>query len=113
MTNRELSHRLRLALASITYILAGVFDYFMTLEGIITGRNEEGNPIIQVYIDRLGLQKGLLFYKLFMSILIVIGAIVLDIAYEKKSRGSKPLRLSLYLLYFGAIATLLAGLSWW
>lgn len=113
MANKNLNHWLRLALASITYILAGVFDYFMTLEGLTTGRNEEGNPVIRVYIEHLGLQKGLLFYKLFMSTLIIIGAIILDIAYEKKSRSSKPLPLSLYLLYFGAIATLLAGLSWW
>jgi hypothetical protein len=103
----------RLAIACITYVLANVFDCIMTVEGITTGRHQEGNPIVQYYINYFGLEHGLLFYKSLMCILIILAAIILDFAYNKKARSSRPLRLPLYLLYFGAFATLLGGLSWW
>lgn len=89
MVNGGLRYWVRLLVACIAYILANVFDYVMTLEGITTGRNVEGNPIIQLYIDHLGLQKGLLFYKSLMCILIIMGTIVLDFAYIKKTKGNK------------------------
>ena len=113
MINSGLRYWLRLTIACIIYILANAFDYFMTAEGITMGRNEEGNPIIQLYINYFGLWEGLLFYKSLMCILIILATIILDFAYIKKAGSAKSLRLSLCLLYFGAFATLLGGLSWW
>jgi hypothetical protein len=110
----KISHYwLRITVACIAYIFANVFDYFMTVEGIKSGRNQEGNPIIQHYIDYFGLQNGVLFYKSLMCILIILATLILDVAYSKKAKSSKPIPLSLYFLYFGSFATILAGISWW
>lgn len=111
--NQKTDYWLRIIVACIIYTMANVFDYFMTVYGIIIrGKEQEANPIIKSYMSYFGLQNGILIYKLLMCILIIIAVIVLDFIYNKKSKKPKPLYLSLYLLYIGSILAILAGFSW-
>ena len=68
----------QIIVASLLFILGNLIDYILTVYGISNRLYEEGNPIIQGYIDYFGLEKGLLLFKALMGGLIISGVIVFD-----------------------------------
>jgi hypothetical protein len=95
---------MQIRFAILAYIIAGVFDYTLTTYGLTNTGVGEGNPIAQCYIDIFGPQIGLLVFKLFMISFVVFGAILINHKY-----GSK---IAKFILYGGAIITLLGGGLW-
>ncbi|MGB9596076.1 MAG: DUF5658 family protein [Candidatus Poribacteria bacterium] len=101
-------HYRQLILAILVYILAHIFDYIITLQGLTNTSGEEANPFAQKYMDFFGLHKGLLIFKLQMIIIVMIAAFGIEHLYRNK--GSK-IR-SEYILTIGAIFTFLGGSLW-
>ena len=95
-------------LASLTYITAHIFDYLLTIRGLKTTAIAEGNPIIRGYMDFFGMEAGLLGYKLFICIGLIIGLKAIDLARrERKTRIRAE-----SILYGGAVLTTSGGALW-
>lgn len=105
----ESSYWPRIAVACSVYFLVNVFDYIMTINGILSQKSEEGNPIIQKYIDYYGLLKGVLFHKFIMCGMVILGVIIfsLRIKYDEKNN-----LISENILYWGSVLTLIAVAMW-
>lgn len=101
-------HYRQLILAIFVYILAHVFDYIITLQGLVNTSGKEANPFAQKYMDFFGLHKGLLIFKLQMIIIVISAAFGIEHIY--RSKGSK-IR-SDYILIIGVILTFLGGSLW-
>ena len=98
----------QIAAASLAYIAAHIVDYFFTLHGLTRNASQEANPVVQGYIDCFGVEKGLMICKSLMSVAIILGVVVTQLAYNKK--GTK-VKLE-YVLYAGSILTFLGGVLW-
>ena len=94
--------------ASLVYMTAHVVDYLFTVHGIAVNASQEANPLVKVYMDYFGVERGLMICKSLMSTIIIFGVIVTHIACSKE--GNK-IRVE-YVLYGGAILTLLGGALW-
>jgi len=101
-------HYKQLILASLTYILAHVFDYILTLHGLTKTNGEEANPFAQRYIDSFGLHLGLLIFKLQMIFIVIIAAIGIEYVYRNRQSKIR----SDYILTVGAILTFIGGSLW-
>jgi len=99
----------RIIFACFIYIISNAYDYYMTVTGIINGRSQEGNPIIQQYIDFFGLHNGILFYKLIMCSIIIFCVMIFSLIYEYEE---KKRLIPEYILYSGSIMTLIAVVMW-
>jgi hypothetical protein len=89
-----------------------MIDYSLTASGIRETGYSEGNPIIQWYIDRLGIEGGLLGYKLIVCVAIIAGMKAVDLTL-KKEKGKSRIRLKVeHILYGGAILTTSGGALW-
>lgn len=99
---------LNFILASLTYLVAHVIDYFFTVSGIRYTATGEGNPIIQGYIDHFGLVRGLLGYKALICIAIIAGLKAVDLAQKENKLKVK----AEHILYGGAILTTSGGALW-
>jgi len=100
----------RIALACSVYGLANVFDYIMTVNGIMAKKSPEGNPLIQKYIDHFGLLSGVLIHKLVMFAIVVSGVILISLRYNDDERENSLLPESL--LYWGSAITFVAVALW-
>ncbi|MDQ1317336.1 MAG: two-component system, OmpR family, alkaline phosphatase synthesis response regulator PhoP [Candidatus Poribacteria bacterium] len=99
----------RIMLACFIYIVSNAFDYYMTVFGIINRKAQEGNIIIQQYINFFGLHNGVLIYKIFMCSLIILAIIIFSLIYEYK--GKKRI-IPECILYSGSFITLIAVTMW-
>jgi hypothetical protein len=108
MVKRMFLNNLEFMLASLTYMAAHVSDYLLTITGIRRTAITEGNPVIQGYIDLLGLENGLIIGKLLICCGVICGAKIISIAYKRKETKIKAESI----LYAGAILTTLGGLLW-
>lgn len=99
---------LRIIVASLTFVLANLIDYRLTIYGMTHTRFPEANPVIRGYMALFGVTKGLLIYKVLMVVMIVLAVITLDLVYRKKGLR----RIPEYVLYPGAILTTLASSLW-
>jgi hypothetical protein len=99
----------RIILACSVFFLANILDYGVTVYGIINRKSQEGNPIIQKYIDYFGLEKGVLFHKLIIFNIIMFCVILLGFLYEREE--SKKL-IPEYILYWGSLTTFIAVAIW-
>jgi hypothetical protein len=99
---------LRIIVACLVFVAANAIDYLMTVSGIINSKFQEGNPVIQGYIDHFGLYNGVLIYKLLICNFILLGMLILKFKYKKEARKFKPE----YILYFGSIFMLFGGMLW-
>ena len=108
MIKRIFSSNTDFVKASLAYIIANVIDYLLTVRSILGPMLKDGNPIIRQYMDLFGTQNGLLVYKLIICGSIILGMKAVDLSYRKgKTRFSGK-----YVLYGGAIATVLGGCLW-
>ena len=94
--------------ASLAYVAAHVIDCILTAHGIAVNASVEANPVVQGYMDYFGVGKGLVICKSLMGTIIISGIIVSHLAYEKRG---KRIRVE-YILYAGALFTLLGGSLW-
>lgn len=101
-------HYRQLILAILVYILAHIFDYIITLQGLTNTSGEEANPFAQKYMEFFGLHKGLLIFKLQMVIIVMASAFGIEYIYRNKRSKIK----SHYILTIGAILTFLGGSLW-
>jgi CheY-like chemotaxis protein len=99
----------RITLACLIYIVSNAYDYYMTVFGIINRKSQEGNAVIQQYIDFFGLHKGVLFYKSFMCSLIIFAVIIFSLMYEYEE---KKRIIPEFILYSGSFITLFAVTMW-
>ena len=99
---------LRIAVASLTFVLANLIDYRLTIYGLTYTRLREANPVIQGYMDLFGMTRGLLLYKGLMVSMIILASVTLDLAYRNKGFKHIPE----YILYPGAILTTAASSLW-
>lgn len=95
-------------LASLVYVTAHVIDFLFTVPGVKHTMFEEGNPIIQGYIDLFGLEYGILSYKLLVCAAVILGMKAVDLACEERKVRLRPE----YILYGGALLTTLGGALW-
>jgi len=99
----------RIILACLIYLIVNAYDYFMTVSGILAHKAQEGNPIIQIFIDHFGLHNGVLIYKIIICSFITLGVLFFSFVYEYEEQ--KRL-LPEYILYGGSIVTLFAVAMW-
>lgn len=99
----------RIMLACFIYIVSNAYDYYITVFGIINRKAQEGNVVIQQYIDFFGLNKGVLFYKSLMCSLIIFSVIIYSLMYEYEE---KKRIIPECILYSGSFITLLAVTMW-
>jgi hypothetical protein len=102
--NKVFYYFVQIRFAILAYIIAGAFDYTLTSYGLTNTDVGEGNPIAQCYIDIFGPQIGLLMFKLFMISFVILGTILISHKYGFK--------IAKFILYGGAIITLLGGGLW-
>ena len=100
---------LRIMLACFIYIVSNVYDYYMTVFGIINRKAQEGNVIIQQSINFFGLHNGVLFYKIIMCSFIILAIIILSFIYEHEE---KKRIIPECILYSGSFITLIAVTMW-
>jgi len=94
--------------ASLAYIIAHAIDHLLTVRSTMGTMLKDGNPMICQYMDLFGTQNGLLTYKLIICGSVILGMKAVDMSYRKgktRFRGE-------YILYGGAIATVLGGCLW-
>jgi hypothetical protein len=101
-------HWLQFLVASFTYVAANVVDYMFTIYGLTSTGVSEANPVAQSYMDIFGLMKGLLLFKLFMVVIILLGVIAIDYSINRQKIKFKIA----YILYLGAGFTVLASSLW-
>jgi len=95
-------------MASLAYILANVADYFFTVYGLTKRLSKEANPVMHGYIDIFGITSGVVICKVLMCTIIILGVIVTRLAYRRKGI---EIRVE-FVLYAGALMTLLGGALW-
>ncbi len=108
MINRIFSSNSDFIKASLAYIIAHVADYLFTVQATIGTMFKDGNPMIRQYMDLFGTQNGLLAYKLLICGSVILGMKAVDLSYKEgktRFRGE-------YVLYGGAIVTVLGGCLW-
>jgi len=101
-------HLLEIVIACITYIVANVVDYMLTIYGLTNTKANEANPLAQSYMSIFGLFDGLLIYKLLMVVIILCGVIALDNTINRRKIKFR----TEYILYVGAGLTVLASSLW-
>ena len=94
--------------ASSAYIAAHVIDYTLTSSGVAGNALNEGNPVIRGYMGYFGVKYGLLICKALICSGVILGMKALDLRAKKRKTGFKPH----YILYGGAVLTLLGGMLW-
>ena len=99
---------LQILTASLVYIAAHVFDYFLTVYGIGANASQEANSVVQGYMDYFGVEKGLMICKSLMSTIIIFGVVLAHLAYNGKGHKIKVE----YILYAGSLFTFLGGALW-
>ena len=99
---------LQIITAGLTYILANLIDYRLTMYGAANTNYREANPIALGYMSVFGMAEGLMIYKMLMVSAIISAVIMVDIFYRRKNIRFR----SEYLLYAGAIMTTLGGSLW-
>ena len=102
------NHWFHIMSASLAYITAHIFDYFLTVYGITADLSQEANPVVRGYMEFFGVGRGLVICKSLMCIIIILGTIVAHLACREK--GNK-IRVEL-ILYAGSLMTLLGGALW-
>ncbi len=108
MIKRIFSNNSDFIKASLAYIVAHVIDYLLTVRSILGTMLKDGNPMIRQYMDLFGTQNGLLAYKLIVCASVILGMKAVDLSYKEgktRFRGE-------YVLYGGAIVTVLGGCLW-
>ncbi|MBD3181237.1 hypothetical protein GF312_03025 [Candidatus Poribacteria bacterium] len=108
MFNIEFSDDMEFTIASFTYIMAHVVDYLFTISGVELSPLNEGNLIIRNYMNMMGIEQGLLFYKGVMCAGVILGMKAVQLSYRKRNIKFKVQ----YILYGGAVATTLGGTLW-
>jgi len=99
----------RIMLACFIYIVSNAYDYYITVFGIINRKAEEGNVIIQQYINFFGLHNGVLYYKIIMCSFIILAIIIFSLIYEYEE---KKRIIPECILYSGSFVTLIAVIMW-
>lgn len=109
-TNKSKNRRrwLQLITAGLTYILANVIDYRLTMYGAANTTYREANPIVREYMSVFGMIEGLMIYKTLMVSAIIFAVIMVDLFYRSKNIRFR----SEYILYAGSIMTTLGGSLW-
>ncbi len=108
MIKRIFSNNSDFIKASLAYIVAHVIDHLLTVRSILGTMLKDGNPMIRQYMDLFGTQGGLLACKLLICGSVILGMKAIDMSYKKgrtRFRGE-------YVLYGGAIVTILGGCLW-
>jgi hypothetical protein len=88
--------------------MAHVVDYLLTVSGITNTVFEDGNPIIQGYMNHFGIGSGLLVYKLLICGSVILGMRSVDLACKNRKIKSR----AKHILYGGAILTTFGGSLW-
>jgi hypothetical protein len=101
-------HWLELVVACIAYVAANAVDYMLTIYGLTNTTAVEANPFAQSYMKIFGMLDGLLIYKFFMVIIILVSIIALDYTFNLRKIKFR----TEYILYVGAGLTVLASSLW-
>ncbi len=97
-----------LILPVMLYLSASFADYFFTSQGILMGKISELNPLISLSMSLFGVHLGILLPKMFFGILVITLLIRIN---GRKFYNCKTFHAE-YVLYAGALITLLIGVSW-
>ncbi len=98
-----------LALALFTYAAASATDFLLTFPGLLSKEIRELNPFLNAYIVHFGEAWGLLLPKLILGLLVIVTtSLYLHAKHRQHLTRMRPQ----YILYGGAMFTLLAPLHW-
>jgi hypothetical protein len=95
-------------MACVAYVAANIVDYIFTIYGMMNSRMSEANPIAQSYMQILGVEKGLFLFKILMVGVIILGVFVIDLVVKERKIKIR----SEYILYVGAVVTILGSSMW-
>jgi len=107
-TKRVFLTNLSFTAATLMYITANVIDYLLTVRGVGENPLQEANPIIRSYIELFGAIHGVLICKMLICTGVIAAMKVVHITHRQKRT---KLRAD-YILYGGAILTMLGGSLW-
>jgi hypothetical protein len=99
---------LEFIMACVAYVAANAVDYILTICGLMNRHMGEANPIARSYMDVLGPERGLLLFKLIMVSIVILGVFIIDLIIKEKKIKLR----SEYILYAGAVITLLGSSLW-
>ena len=98
-----------LALALFTYAAASVADFLLTFPGLLSREIRELNPFLNAYIVHFGEAWGLILPKLILGLTVIATtSLYLHAKHRQHLTRMRPQ----YILYGGAMFTLLAPLHW-
>lgn len=98
-----------LGLALLAYVAASTSDYLLTMAGLAGREVRELNPLLLSYMDALGASWGLMLPKLLLGCTAVLASSLYIHAMYRQRRTRIRAE---YILYPGAIFTVLAPLQW-
>ena len=98
-----------LVLALFAYAAASATDFLLTFTGLLSKEIRELNPFLNAYIAHFGEAWGLLLPKLILGLLVTTTT---SLYLHAKHRQHLTLMRPQYILYGGALFTLLAPLHW-
>lgn len=98
-----------LVLAILVYAAASTTDYLLTLAGLIGEEVRELNPLLNAYIEHLGVYRGLLVPKLLLGVMVVLSASLYIHVMHRRNRTRIRAQ---HILYPGAVLTVVAPLHW-
>ena len=98
-----------LVLALFAYAAASATDFLLTFTGLLSKEIRELNPFLNAYISHFGEAWGLLLPKLILGLLVTATT---SLYLHAKHRQHLTLMRPQYILYGGALFTLLAPLHW-
>lgn len=106
---KALYEDLQVIIAFLVYIAASLSDYVLTAFGLFRNEIREMNFIIVHFIDKYGINKGILLPKFFLTFSIILTVtLYLNHKYKRKETRIRPE----YILYPGAFLTFMSGFSW-
>ena len=98
-----------LALALFAYAAASATDFLLTYSGLLSNEVRELNPFLNAYIAQFGEAWGLLLPKLILGLLVTTTtSLYLHAKHRQRLTRMRPQ----YILYGGALFTVLAPLHW-
>lgn len=98
--------------ALILYIFANIYDYSLTVYGLLNNRAEEWNWMAQKFMDAYGIHIGLSLYKSILIVIPVIACIIFKCLAKRYPRLVMRRRILRLVLISGSVVMIIASSLW-